>query len=189
MGRTTEGVSHSIVGALFLALVSTLGDWIWAKFLTHKIVNGVVHGALMCLCIGLVLGWRAGGGRAFARGALGSLGLGALISAAFYPLYSLLGMSAMFICWMLLWMAFSLIFRKLVDSVESLFEAISRGVLAAVLSAAGFYPMYILWTKPPENPSYILFFLAWTIAFLPGFLPILTVKRESSWRMPDRDYS
>ena len=46
-----------LIGALLIAAVSTLGDFIWAGLhLRHRPLYGLSHGTLLFLCIGLYLG-------------------------------------------------------------------------------------------------------------------------------------
>ncbi len=170
------GFAHALVGALFLALISTFGDWVWAKFIPkHQVIYGLIHGAVMCACIGAVLGWAA---RSLTKGILGTLVIGTLISGAFYPLYYLIGLASMFVCWMGLWIAFALWDRKLRREQTPPKSAVLRGALAAILSGAGFTPIYLLWTNPPaEGNNYLIFFAAWLIAFFPGFLPLMLRRK------------
>ena len=51
----------AIVASLALAAVMTFGDFVWAAFhVRHTVMKAVVHGAAMCLCMGLAIGLRAG---------------------------------------------------------------------------------------------------------------------------------
>src|SRR5438552_15489561 len=51
----------TLIATLALAAVMTLGDFTWAAFtIRHSVVKGVIHGAAMCLCVGLAIGLRAG---------------------------------------------------------------------------------------------------------------------------------
>lgn len=46
-----------LIGALLIAGVSTLGDFIWAGLhLRHRPLYGLTHGTLLFLCIGVYLG-------------------------------------------------------------------------------------------------------------------------------------
>ena len=177
---------QALGGAAFLALVSTLGDFIWALWIpTHQTVYGISHGVILCLCIGLLLGFFAGSGKKIAQGALGSLVIGFAVSGGFYLIYPLLGMGAMFVCWAGLWVLTSLLFRQLRQSREPFWVSGSRGLLAALGSGLGFWPIYILWTKPPAGgPNYLVFFLAWTVAFLPGLLPLLMFRAPTAHQNP-----
>ena len=168
-----KNFKNPLFAALAMGVICTLGDFLWAWWqIPHKTVYGIVHGALMCVCVGAILGFLAGGGRAALIGAGLCLSAGILISAAFYPLYEWIGNGAMFLCWMLLWLAFALVHRRLVGSGESLGRVSVRGLLTALTSASGFYPVYLLWTNPPDG-DYYLFLAAWTVAFLPGFFCLM----------------
>jgi len=173
-----EGWGVAVAGSVFLALVSTFGDWFWARFIpSHEVVYGVAHGAIMCVCIGLVLGASRFGKRALVRGTVGTLIVGVVVSGAFYPLYGLIGIASMFVCWAALWIAFALLHRKL-GFPGSIGSAIGRGLAGALLSGAGFYPIYVLWTQPPKSGSiYLMFLGAWLVAFLPGFLALFLRRR------------
>ena len=47
---------HAIVSAVALGVISTLGDYIWAVLhLRHRMTSGLVHGAVICLCIGAAI--------------------------------------------------------------------------------------------------------------------------------------
>ena len=169
-----NNILQTLTAALILAVVCTAGDLIWSYWqLPHKVVYGITHGGVMCLCIGAVLGVMAAGKRAGMIGAGLSLIAGSAISGGFYPLYSLLGTAAMFVCWMLLWLAFAWIHRYLAKAGQSTRTTIIRGLVASILSGAAFYPIYELWANPPEQSAWHLFLAAWFIAFLPGFGALL----------------
>jgi len=52
-----SGIRQAIVGALLIGALNTLGDFIWARFITaHRPLFGMLHGMLLCLGIGLYLG-------------------------------------------------------------------------------------------------------------------------------------
>ena len=47
----------AIVGALATAAVSTLGDYLWANVLPHRVpIYGLAHGAVLFLTVGFCLG-------------------------------------------------------------------------------------------------------------------------------------
>ena len=178
MMKGWTGIGHALGGALLLALASTVGDFIWAHWqVAHRVVYGVIHGSVMCLCIGLVLGWRPGTARGLRISIPACVIGGTLISAAFYPLYHLMGNGAMIVCWMLLWIAFAAIGAR-VRQESAVSPVLGRGILAALCSGAGFYPIYLLWTGAVSDPSYLQFLLAWLVAFLPGFLFLLVRRAD-----------
>jgi hypothetical protein len=162
--------TNAVVASLFLAAVMTFGDFVWAALhLRHRTWYGIAHGALMCLCIGLVIGIRA---RRPAAGALVGPLVGTVAASAFYALASWLRYAAMLPAWMLFWILFALLQRELRPQ-ESRVAAALRGLVAAVLSGLAFYAISGIWTRPsPGGPDYLVHFASWTVAFLPGFVSL-----------------
>jgi hypothetical protein len=177
----------ALAGALLLAALSTLGDFIWANWrVRHLMLYGVLHGMAIFLAIGLVLGGRSG---APLLGAIAGVVAGAAAAGSFYLLAPVMGYSAMFLSWVLVWIALGLInlwltmratARRLgagsssVTSGAPLTEGLGRGVVAALASGAAFYAVSGMWF--PFNPAgwdYAVHFASWTIAFLPGFAALL----------------
>jgi hypothetical protein len=165
------GLKASVGGALLLAALSTLGDLIWARFaLRHRAVFGLAHGTLLLLALGLYLGRHRGRP---AAGALAGAGVGLLAAASFYALAPLFRYSAMFASWALLWVGFAVLDARLRGGAPAR-EVGLRGLAAAAGSGLAFYAISGIWTRPaPGGPSYAYHFLAWTIAFLPGFAALL----------------
>ena len=156
---------HALIASLLLGAVMTLGDFIWAALhLPHRVAYGLIHGAVMCLCLGLAVGVRAK--RPFAAALDGPV-IGVVAAASFYALAPALRWGAMFPAWMLLWMLFALLQRRL-DPQESLGPTLFRGVGAALLSGAAFYAISGIWTRHAQW-SIALQFGAWSFAFVPGF--------------------
>jgi len=175
------GIRQAIVGALLIAALNTLGDFIWARFIpAHRAVFGLLHGMVLCAGIGLYLGVLRGvAGRGAMAGAL--IGLGA--AGGFYLLAPLMGYSAMSVLWMALWAAFGLLNGTgLGEPRSSAGAALGRGVLAAVGSGAAFYAVSGIWARSPAGAGDYAYRLAcWTFAFLPGFLALLAgrhVRRD-----------
>jgi hypothetical protein len=168
-----RGVLEAVAGSLLAALLSTLGDFVWARYVpAHRPLFGLVHGTALFLAIGLFLGaLRRRPSRGAAAGAL--IGLGA--AGGYYLLARLMGYAAMFVLWMALWAALGLLAgRGLGDPRSATGPALARGFLAAVGSGLAFYAISGIWTAPaPDGPDYAFHFLCWTIAFLPGFLALL----------------
>ncbi|MEO1370627.1 MAG: hypothetical protein AAFX50_25875, partial [Acidobacteriota bacterium] len=78
-----------------LGAVSTFGDWLWTHYIPDgAVVPGILHGVVVFLVIGLFLASqavRAGGLPGRARQLTWGLPVaGAVIAAAFYPLYGLI---------------------------------------------------------------------------------------------------
>ena len=160
----------AIIAAVFLGAISTMGDFIWAEFhLRHKMVYGIIHGAVVCLAMGSMVGMRAK--QMMAGAALGPV-VGVAGAGTFYLLAPLLGWGAMGPAWMLLWIAFGLL-ATLLGGKGGMRGALARGGAAAVLSGAAFWTISGIWTNPsPEGPNYARHFFSWTFAFLPGFIAL-----------------
>ena len=172
-----RGMTQAIVGALLIAALNTFGDFVWARFITaHRPLFGLLHGTLLCLGIGLYLG---AGQRLPARGAVAGALIGFGAAGGYYLLARFVGYAAMFALWMALWAAFGLLTgRGLGEPRSSIGAALGRGALAAVGSGAAFYAIAGIWRRPPSGGlDYAYRFLCWTIAFLPGFLALLTRRR------------
>jgi hypothetical protein len=157
--------------AVCLGAVMTAADFVWAYFdVRHTVGAGLAHGAAMCLCIGLVVGARAGRiGPGLVAGPL----IGVLAAAAFYAMAPAFGWGAMLPAWMLFWICFALLQRFLVP--ETLGKALARGLIAAVASGLAFYAIAGIWMDPaPGGPNYLVHFGYWSFAFLPGFLTLFS---------------
>ena len=161
---------HALLGALLLAAVSTLGDFVWAALqLRHRVAYGLVHGAAVCLCVGLVIGWRAH--RPVAGALIGPV-VGVAAAACFYLLAPALRYSAMYPAWMFFWGCFAVLQEQLA-AARDYRSAAARGLAAAVASGLAFYAISGIWTqRSPDGPDYLRNFLSWTFAFLPGFLAL-----------------
>jgi len=158
---------HAVIAAIALGAVSTSGDFVWAALqLRHQMLYGLIHGAAICLSIGLVIGIRE-------RRLLPALAAGPLIglvaAGGFYLLAPWMRYSAMFPMWMLFWVLFALLQERLRPPFGP-HQAIARGLVAALLSGAAFYAISGIWTRPsPGGPDYVRHFLSWSFAFFPGF--------------------
>ena len=158
---------HALLAAALLGALSTLGDFVWASWqLRHRMVYGLVHGAVICLGIGAVIGARQG---RLAAGLAAGPVVGVLAAGTFYLLAPALRYSAMFPAWMLFWLCFGILQARLTGD-RRIGPAIARGFAAAVLSGIAFYLVSGMWTRPPRGgPDYPRFLLNWTFAFFPGF--------------------
>ena len=170
-----SGIGPAVGAALLLGAVMTLGDFLWSYFdVRHSMYAGVSHGALMCLCIGAVIGARS---QRTGIGVAAGVGIGALAALTFYAMASTLGWGAMLPAWMLFWICFALLQHHLRPG--TLPRALGRGAAAAVLSGLAFYAISGIWTRPsPGGPNYLIHFLYWSFAFFPGFL-VLFAGRSS----------
>src|SRR5215510_9460519 len=151
------GIATSVAGALFMAAVSTIGDFIWAHWISrHRMVLGLTHGALLFLCVGLYLGAVA---KKPAMGAAGGVLIGFAAAAGFYLLAPFVGYSAMFVMWFVLWAALASLYRWLRTSSAVDRTTVVRGVAAAVSSGIGFYAISGIW-RPfhPRGWDYAIHF-------------------------------
>ena len=166
----------SIIAALALGAIMTLGDVAWDQFgIRHRVAYGVIHGAVMCLCLGVAIGLRCR--RPIPAAIAGPL-IGVVAAATFYLLAPSLRWGAMFPAWMLLWMLFALLQHRLAKT-ESLGTALVRGIAAALLSGAAFYAISGIWINDSHtSPNLVRHFGAWTVAFLPGFLALFFASRR-----------
>jgi hypothetical protein len=164
---------QATAGALWAAALSTLGDWVWARFIpAHRPVYGLIHGTALCLGIGVALGLTRGRAR---RGALAGAAIGLAAAGGYYALARFVGYAAMFVLWMGLWVAFGLLVaRGFGEPRQTMQAGWLRGALAAVGSGLAFYAISGIWTRHRAGgPDYPYNFACWTIAFLPGFASLL----------------
>ena len=167
----------ALVASVLLGAVMTAGDWAWAALeIQHRVVYGLIHGALMCLCVGLAVGVRAG--KAVPAALAGPV-IGVIAAASFYALAPVLRWSAMFPAWMLLWILFAVLQQRL-SRKESTGTALMRGAAAALLSGAAFYAISGIWVNDSHtSPNLVRHFGAWTVAFLPGFIALFSSRRSA----------
>jgi hypothetical protein len=160
----------AIAASVCLGAVMTIGDWLWAALqIRHRVAYGLIHGALMCLCVGIAIGIRA---RKPGPAAVAGPIIGVLAAASFYLLAPMLRWNAMFIAWMLLWILFGLL-QYWLSKKESIGTAVVRGIAAAILSGAAFYAISGIWTNDSHsNPNLVRHLWSWTVAFLPGFIAL-----------------
>ena len=174
------GVTHALIAAGLLAAVMTGGDFIWSIFeVRNKMANGILHGAAVCLAIGMVIGWRA---RRISAGVAAGAAIGVMAALTFYALAPWLRYFAMLPAWMLFWILFAFLQQRLLRS-EGMGTAMGRGVAAALLSGAAFYAISGIWTNPPTGaPRYGIHFASWMFAFFPGFVALFIGERVRSAR-------
>jgi hypothetical protein len=166
----TRDLTLAIGSAVFAAVIMTIGDFVWAsQLLRHRMAYGLLHGAGLCLALGLALGAPA---KRPLTGALGGLAVGLLSAASFYVLAPLMRYSAMLASWVVLWILLALLDRML-HRGSSIASALMRGALAAVGSGAAFWAVSGMWDNwNPQTINYADHFVRWAIAFLPGFLAL-----------------
>jgi hypothetical protein len=164
-------VKSALMSTAIVAAVATFGDWVWAAFLSrHLMVAGLIHGALLCLAMGAVLGIPDGRP---GRGAASGIAVGIAAAGLFYLLAPLLRMGAMLVAWFALWMMLSAAARALAPRTRPWREMLIRGAAAGVLSGAAFYMVSGMWTGwDPAAINYVDHAARWAFAFAPGFLAL-----------------
>jgi hypothetical protein len=171
------------IGILGVALVATLGDYTWYTLhVRHRMVAGIIHGAVLLTAVGAVLGLDAGKPlKGLPIGALAGVG-GAL---TYYLLIALVDRrtygSAIPASWVMLWLIVAVLDGRWLRAPRPRpWSAIAiRGVLAAVLGGVAFFlVMNTLWGRPPaEGKNYIVQFAAWVVAWAPGLLALTLDRR------------
>lgn len=166
------GIRGALLGALAMAALSTLGDFIWAMWIpAHRWYFGLAHGSLLFLALGLYLGMRVGRAR---EGALGGAIVGLLAAGSFYLLAPLAGYPVMFGVYFAVWIALAFLAGRLAGPPVAPSDTLVRGLLAALGSGAAFYAVSGIWFPfRPRGWDYAVHFGSWTLAYLPGFLALL----------------
>ena len=164
-------------GILIVSAVATLGDYIWYEIgVRHRMVAGIIHGALQLMAVGGVLGWPAR--RIGARPGRG-IGAGVLGALSYYAMAPAMGYPAMFISWMVVWILLASERAPLQSARRPWLNVLARGVIAAVISGVAFYAISgTVWGPPPAGGrNYLKHFAAWLVAWAPGILAIGWPKR------------
>jgi hypothetical protein len=164
-------VKFALLSTAVVAAVATVGDWVWAAFLSqHLVVAGMIHGALLCLAMGAMLALPT---RRVVLGAAAGIGVGIAAAGLFYLLAPMLRMGAMLPAWFALWVMLSAVTRVLGVAPRTWGETLARGVLAGLLSGAAFYLVADMWTGwDPSRINYLDHLARWAFAFAPGFLAL-----------------
>src|SRR5436309_1060435 len=166
------GTRNAIFGAIVTAVVSTVGDYLWANVLPHhRPLYGLAHGTLLFLTVGGCLGAVA---RKPVIGAAGGAAIGFAAAGGFYLLQPFIGYSGLFVMFVGLWVALGLLNGRVLQPAGTIGEAFFRSVLAAIGSGLGFYAISGIWFPfRPHGWDYAIHFVYWTLAYLPGFAALL----------------
>ena len=179
MEEVEANVSRPILGVLFVAVVATVGDYVWfAVGARNEATAGSMHGAALLGAVGLVLGWLSG--RILAGLATGiAAGIGGAL--AYYALAAAMGnrggmsLTAMVAAWAAVWLVLAVCDGRFLrrPGVRPWDETILRGVTAAVVGGIAFYFMFpFFWGRESRAYSDLVKFAAWAIAWAPGILAI-----------------
>ena len=166
----------AIIGALLLAALSTCADYVWfLNIPPHTAWSGAIHGAVLFTGLGGYLGWRRG---KFAAGVIGGLVSGVVAALSFYVLAPLGGYSMMLVSWLLLWILLAAL-QSYLDGQLNMARAVGRGLVTALIAGLGFgvvlFELYRGW--PPAAFPVFKHFVAWSMAYVPGFYVLLRSSR------------
>lgn len=176
------GLRAAALGTAAVALASTFADALRAAADPgQRAAYGVVHGVIVLTVLGLTLAALVRA-RARVAGALGALLTGIGAAALFYVLYPLVGIPAMLVAWLLLWLALAFLVEALAPAAlaEKRSRTLTRGVAAAVLSGLGFWVVSGTWLAGADpGPLYLRNLASWGVAFLPGLLALFVGRPEA----------
>ncbi len=162
-----------VIGILAVAAVSTASDYTWYEIgVGHRMVTGIVTGAVMLMAVGGALGWLSG-----------RLGLGLLVgivsgvtgALAYYAMTTRYMTPRLMAAWAVCWIALAIGEGRLLQRTRRGWgEILARGLAAAVLSGLTFYVVSNgLWGRPPAGGrNYPLQFARWVVAWGPGLIAI-----------------
>jgi hypothetical protein len=164
-----------LAGVALVAAVSTAGDYVWFEYgVEHRVLVGILHGAVLLASVGGVIGAAAGRTAAgIPAGAAAGIG-GALV---YYAIASVASRNlAMIEAWAAVWLILAVFDGRVLRAParRSWAEVLMRGVAAAALGGVAFYLMMdTLWGRPPAGGrNYLIQFGAWLVAWTPGILAI-----------------
>lgn len=175
------GLGAVVAGSLIMAAVSTFADAFWAAAIPeHRAAYGLVHGGLVLSTLGFTLAWLVGSTRRFLA-AMAGLFTGIAAAGLFYVLYPFVGIVAMVLAWMGLWVAFAFLTETVAPDREATARTTVRGLAAAVASGIAFWSISGIWLGDVDpGPLYLRNFAHWCIAFLPGMAALLLWRPEKS---------
>ena len=163
---------------VFVALVATIGDYVWYEFdVRHTAVHGVLHGAALLLAVGLVLGQQTG---KWIKGVIGGVTAGVTGALAFYATYGAFSyLGALIAAWVFMWMVLAFVSAWVRGYPEDLPRWVPLGVIAAIGSGATFYFVSGIWTGHPAARNYLWHLCAWTLAWAPGITALTWSRRDT----------
>jgi hypothetical protein len=160
-----------LLGIAVVALVSTLGDFVWYSFgVEHRMTAGVIHGVVLLTAVGGVLGLAAG---RFVTGLPIGMAAGIGGALAYYAMAPVIGQTAMIAAWASLWILLAFFDGKVLRrGGRSTGQILTRGTIAAILGGLAFYLVVdTLWGRPPAGGrNYLMQYAAWFFAWAPGLL-------------------
>ena len=168
----------ALLGALIIAAVSTVGDFVWAGLnLRHRMEYGLAHGAILFLCIGAYLGSLD---KQTLTGAAYGAVIGLLAAGSFYVLAPIFGYGVMVLVWAFVWLAVAILSFRLLGTRAPWSNTLRRGVLAMIGSGIGFYLISGIWRPfDPQGWDYAIHFFSWALAYLPAFFALVDQRPPS----------
>jgi hypothetical protein len=184
---TSKATPIAVAAAIVVVAASaTAADWVWYTFgVRHRLMTGVLHGALLLTVVGGALGALAGrwlkglpiGAIAGVGGALVYYAIAALIDRRPYGV-------AIPVAWIVLWLLLATLDGRWLRAParRPWREIVVRGTVAAALGGIAFFLVVgTLWGSPPASGrSYAIQFLAWAFAWSPGIVALSVAKRGPS---------
>ena len=178
----TSSPLRAFVAAACLGAVSTVGDWIWARWIPDgAVVPGIVHGLLFFVALAVVLGWAGGVQvQGSTRSLLATLPVAGLaLAALFYPVAAAIGyLGGLLVTWAGMWLTLAWLLRRALHDRESGVRTLGRAAIAMIGSGLAFWAVSGMWTRPAAETGYGLRFVYWTIAFVPGLLALLAGRDQ-----------
>ena len=166
-------MTRLLIGIVAVALVATIGDYVWYEFgVRHQMMVGVLHGAILLMAAGGALGWPA---NRIGTGLAVGVGSGVLGALAYYALVSSMGQTAMLAAWAAVWLLLAAGEGVLMHRpVKPIGGILIKGLAAAALSGIAFYAISdIIWRhSAPGTRNYGKQFACWLIAWAPGLMAI-----------------
>ncbi len=132
--KMTSSPLRAFVAAACLGAVSTVGDWIWARWIPDgAVVPGIVHGLLFFVALAVVLGW-AGGVQDSTRSLLATLPVAGLaLAALFYPVAAAIGyLGSLLVTWAGMWLTLAWLLRRALHDRESGVRTLGRAAIAMI---------------------------------------------------------
>src|SRR5919106_3549882 len=121
----------AIVGAVLVAAVSTLGDFVWAGLhLRHRTEYGLAHGAILFMCMGAYFGSLQ---QKTLIGAMYGAATGLAAAGSFYLLAPVGGYSVMFFVWAFVWIALAVLVGRVLPADRAPWKRVlARGILGMI---------------------------------------------------------
>jgi len=173
-------VITSLARSVFVALIATLGDYIWFEYgIRHTTLNGIIHGAALLMAVGLVIGQTRG---ELIRGSVGGIFAGVAGALAFYAVAGVMGyLGALIAAWGFMWIVLAMVSAWVRGGLPNVTEWLALGFIAAVGSGFSFYLVSGIWTDPMrgDTRNYLWHLAAWTIAWTPGIIALTWSRRTT----------